>query len=140
MARHAVKVVIILSLTLTLGSLFAIGFFNSLFTAVDPFLDPRVTLIGQAYERVSCEDTYHPLWPFSPSGQQQTVKATLTFLNDGPTNARVTVELTADGRALSPHEQAYLTVGNAEVRTYQFQLEDCATHQYSAQIEDVEPG
>ncbi len=135
--KIVVSVVIVASLT-TYG-LLAAGFLNFFSTAVDPYLDPRVTLTGQTYEQVACEDIYVWYWPW-PTGQRQTVKATLVFLNDGPTNARVIVAFTADGRRLSPPEQVYLTVGDGEVRTFQFQLDDCASHQYLAQIEDVEPG
>ncbi len=134
-----IKIVVVIVGSLTIYGILAAGFLDFFITAVDPYLDPGVTLTGQTYEQVACEDVYVWYWPW-PTGQRQTVKATLVFLNDGPTNARVVVAFTADGRRLSPTEQVYLTVGDNEVRTFQFQMDDCANHQYSAQIEDVEPG
>ncbi len=99
-----------------------------------PVVGPKVELVNAQFTDGPCQTNY-VLWVI-PWGQYHTVTANLTLRNDGFTDGQATVGFATDGAGSGQSD--FLVVRGQTVQVAgQFRVNDCGTHQYSAQIDSV---
>ncbi len=132
-----VKIVFVVAIGVTvvfgLTALDLAGYFTA--NVVTPIIGPKIekTTVPQ-FTTGACQTDYW--WIFPTGGHHQMVKATFILRNSGMTNGHATVAFLSDGAQVGQSD-FLVQAGQSEQKTGQFEVNDCQTHNYTAQIVGV---
>lgn len=126
----ALKVVIVISIAVVIGGFTVWSVLNSV---VEPLIAPRAELSDLQFTDSSCEPDYLLFWVV---GHHRMVTATFRLKNDGFTDGHVRVLFTAEGAQVAQHD-FFIGAGKTEAKSFQFRVDDCLEHSFSAQLGGV---
>jgi len=124
-----VKIVIVISVTLVLG----VGAWSLVASVTAPILEPKVKITEMHFSPGSCQGEYFLFWR---TGEHRMVQATFSLSNTGLSAGEAAVVFTVDGAKIDQAD-FFIGAGQAEGKTWQFTVGDCAGHEYGAYLGDV---
>jgi hypothetical protein len=125
------KVIITISVVVAIGG---IGVWYVVSSIVEPIIAPHVELTQQQFTPGPCQQDWFLFWVI---GHHQMVTARFNLTNDGFSDGRARVIFTAEGAQVAS-EEFFIGAGKTEVKEYQFRMNDCGEHSFSAHLGGVE--
>lgn len=128
------KVVIVIGVSVVVGLSMWAALAGLAANIGNTVLAPRVELLTFESASGACQTSY---WWIFPTGQYTLLTANLTLRNTGLTNGRATIVFTEDG-SKAGQQDFFVGAGGTSKVSAQFQVGDCASHQYGAYIGGVQ--